>query len=180
MNTSGVSSGQALVASLPGQWLICQTGDRLLAIPLGCVVETMRPLALRAFPGVPRFILGVAVIRGVVVPVIDVQSVLGTADSTPGRFVVLRLDDRTVALAVDLVFGVRSLNDVALHDLPPLLGGLDQEAFTAIGTLDSSLLLVLGEARLVPEAVWARLDEELATDGPELPAAGPIEPVPTS
>jgi len=165
MNASGVSGEQALTATSPGHWLICQTGDRLLAIGLGCVVETMRPLALRAFPSAPRFILGVAVIRGAVVPVVDVQSMLGNPESTPARFVTLRLDGRIVALAVDRVCGVRTLDDVALHDLPLLLGGVDQEAFAAIGTLDSGLLLVLGQARLVPEAVWARLDELAATAG---------------
>ena len=165
MNTSAVSSEQVPTATSPGHWLLCQTGDRLLAIGLSCVVETMRPLALRAFPGVPRFILGVAVIRGAVVPVIDVQSMLGNPQSNPARFVTLRLDGRTVALAVDRVFGIRTLDDVAVHDLPPLLGDLDQEAFAAIGTLDSGLLLVLGGARLVPEAVWARLDALAATAG---------------
>jgi purine-binding chemotaxis protein CheW len=180
MNALGVSSAVAPPTTSPGHWLLCQTGDRLLAIPLSCVVETMRPLALRAFPGAARFILGVAVIRGVVVPVIDVRSMLEIPGSTPARFVTLRVDGRTVALAVDRVFGVRTLDGVVLHDLPPLLGALDQEAFTAIGTLDSGLLLVLGAARLVPEAVWPRIDELAATLGAEPAAAGPIEPVSTS
>jgi chemotaxis signal transduction protein len=116
----------------------------------------------------------------VVVPVIDVRSMLEIPGSTPARFVTLRVDGRTVALAVDRVFGVRTLDDVVLHDLPPLLGALDQEAFTAIGTLDSGLLLVLGAARLVPEAAWPRIDELAGTLGAEPAAAGPIEPVSTS
>jgi purine-binding chemotaxis protein CheW len=158
MNTTGVSRGQVLTATSAGKWLLCQTGDRLLAIPLDCVIETMRPLALRAFPGVPPFVLGVSVIRGAVVPVIDVQAMLGMQGSTPARFVTIRMDDRTVALAVDRVLGVRTLDDATLGDVPPLIGALDQTALSAIGTLDSGLLVVLGDARLVPEAVWATLD----------------------
>jgi purine-binding chemotaxis protein CheW len=145
------------------RWLMCGIGDRLLAVPLGSVVETMRPLPLDEFSDVPDFILGVSVIRGAVVPVISVDSVLGGHRSRPGRFVTIRLDDRVVALAVDAVLGVRTLDAADVHDVPPLLGALDQSAVSAIGTLDTGLLLVLGDARLVPEALWARLEAQLVT-----------------
>jgi len=175
MNTTGVSSAPVLTSTALGHWLMCRVGDRLLAVPLACVVETMRPLPLRAFAGAPRFILGVSVIRGAVVPVIDVASVLGVQDARPARFVTVRLDDRIVALALDAVLGVRTLDDATLHDVPPLLGALDQAVLAAIGTLDSGLLLVLRDARLVPESVWATLDEQarLEHDTP----AGPGERV---
>jgi purine-binding chemotaxis protein CheW len=178
MNTTGVSSGPVPTSTSLGHWLMCRVGDRLLAVPLGCVVETMRPLPLRAFAGAPSFILGVSVIRGAVLPVIDLESVLGVQEARPARFVTIRLDDRIVALAVDAVLGVRTLDDAILHDVPPLLGALDQAVVAAIGTLDSALLLVLGDARLVPEAVWATLDEQ-ARAGHETPF-GPGERVTSS
>lgn len=165
MNAKEVSSGRVLTTESPGYWLMCRVGDRLVAVPLGCVMETMRPLPLQAFSGAPSFILGVSVIRGAVMPVIDVALMLGVQGGAPGRFVTIRLDDRAVALAVDEVTGVRILDEATLHDVPALLGALDETALSAIGTLDSWLLLVLGEARLVPEAVWATLDERAAFDG---------------
>lgn len=161
MNTTGVSREPVLTTS-PTHWLMCRAADRLLALELGCVVETMRPLPLRAFSGVPRFVLGVAVIRGAVVPVLDVGSVLGVPDARPTRFVTIELDDRIVALAVDAVLGVRTLDEATWHDVPPLLGALDTGAIAAIGTLDSGLLMVLGQARLVPDRLWAQLDAQSA------------------
>jgi purine-binding chemotaxis protein CheW len=154
--------------SSAGQWLMCGIGDRLLAVPLSQVVETMRPLPLEEFAGVPDFVLGVSVIRGAVVPVISVDSVLGGHRSRPGRFVTIRLDDRVIALAVDAVLGVRTLSSADVHDVPPLLGALDQSAVSAIGTLDDRFLLVLGDARLVPEAAWARLEESARRQDPAL------------
>jgi purine-binding chemotaxis protein CheW len=148
-------------------WLVCRVADRLLAIGLADVVETFRPLPLRAFSGVPGWVLGVSVIRGAVVPVIDMESLLGVRSAdlpTAGRFVTIRLDGRTVALAVDEVLGVRALETATLHDVPRLLGALDEAALSAMGTLDSGLLLVLGGARLIPDAVWARLDEQENAD----------------
>jgi purine-binding chemotaxis protein CheW len=158
MSAAGVSSGPMTSAS-PASWLMCRVDDRLLAVPLAQVVETMRPLPLRPVSGVPPFILGVSVIRGTPAPVLDVGSVLGAPGGRPGRFVTITLDDRLVALAVEAVLGIRTLDDATLVGLPPLMGFLDRTVLSAIGTLDSDLLLVLGDARLVTEEVWARLDE---------------------
>jgi purine-binding chemotaxis protein CheW len=140
--------------------LMCGVGDRLVAVPLVRVVETMRPLPVRAFSGVPDFVLGVCVIRAAVVPVIDLGAVLGLDPARPARFVTVTIDDRIVAFAVGAVLGVRSLDDVTLREVPPLLAGLGAGTLAAIGTLDTGLLMVLGDARLVPDVVWAKLDDE--------------------
>jgi purine-binding chemotaxis protein CheW len=146
------------IAVSRGSWLLCRVGDRLIAVPLGCVVETMRPLPLRFFPGLPSFVMGVSLVRDAVVPVIHLGSLFGEAETDPARLVTITQDGRTVALAVDDVIGVRNLDPATLHSVPPLLDALEGGALSAIGTLDSDLLLVLGEARLVPDSVWVELD----------------------
>jgi purine-binding chemotaxis protein CheW len=143
----------------PGPALLCRVGDRLLAIPLVNVVETMRPLPIEGFAGTSRFILGVSTIRGAIVPVLDVGCLTGVGAGRPGRFVTIAFDGRTVALAVDAVIGVQTLDAAALQDLPPLLDSVDREMFAAIGTLDADLLVVLDTAQLVPDSVWASLTE---------------------
>jgi purine-binding chemotaxis protein CheW len=159
MITAGVSARPVTTTRSAGHWLMCRVSDRLLAVSLTCVVETMRPLPLRTFSGAPPFVLGVSVIRDAVVPVIGIESLLGVRGTRPARWVTVRSDDRILALAVDAVLGVRTLDEATLHDVPPLLGTLDHTVLSAIGTLDSGLLLVLGDARLVPETVWAGLDQ---------------------
>jgi len=154
MNTTGVVGE----AQSPASWLMCRIGDRLLAVPLDCVVETMRPLPRKAVSGLPEFILGVSLIRGAAVPVIDVAAVMGTPGGPVDRLVTITRDDRVLALAVGAVIGVRTLDEAILHDVPPLLGAVDREVLSAIGSLDSGLLLVLGHARLVPDQVWAQVD----------------------
>jgi purine-binding chemotaxis protein CheW len=105
------------------------------------------------------FVLGVSMVRGTPVPVLDAALLLAaTGRSSPERFVALRVGSRTAVLAVDAVLGIRSLEGDALVKLPPLLRDAEGAVIEAIATLDSDLLVVLRCARIVPPEVWASLD----------------------
>lgn len=123
-------------------------------MPLACVSEVMRPLPLRPVAGVPPSVLGVAVVRGTPLPVVDAGALLG--DTTPPqhtRWATIRYADRMAVLAVEGVLGVRVLGD--LERLPPLLDASD--VVVAIAAADAGLTFVLGHARLLPPALWATL-----------------------
>jgi len=122
----------------------------------------MRPLPVESISGTPPFVIGLAVIRGAAVPVIDVAVLLGGTRSVPTRFVTFKVGERRAALVVDAVVGVRSLEKETLRDLPPLLQDAGGGAVESIGTFDAEILIVLRAIRLVPETVWASLEQ----DGP--------------
>jgi purine-binding chemotaxis protein CheW len=143
------------------RFLLCRIGSRIGALALEDVRETMRPLPIEPLMGTPPFVLGLAIIRGFPTPVVDAVSLIGPSKSSspilspsPSRFVSLKLDERTVALAVDAVLNVCSLPSETLSKIPPLLLGGDAQLLSVIGALDSKLLLVLEAARLVPDSVW--------------------------
>ena len=136
--------------------LLLRVGKHLCALPLAHVDETMRPQPVRSLVGMPAFVRGVAVIRGVPVPVVDAASVLEERawSPHPSRFVALKTGGRRVALAVDEVLGVKEIGSVSLAELPPLLAGARERAAAAMAILDNELLLVLQSARFVPDAAW--------------------------
>jgi len=138
--------------------LVCRVQARLCALPLGHVIETMRPLPTAAIAGAPHFVRGLAVIRGAPVPVLDVASLLGETDASPGRFVTLTVGVRHVALAVGSVLGVRLIPPGSLRELPPLLHEAGSEVVASIGLLDAELLLVLQSSRLLAADAWEVLD----------------------
>ena len=150
-------------------FLLCRIGSRIGALAVKDVRETMRPLPIEPLTGTPPFVLGVAIVRGSAVPVIDAGRLLdpsadpaassSAAAMSPSaaRFVSLELGDRTAVLAVDAVLDVRSLAAGILAQIPPLLRGARQELVSIIGALDSQLLLVLEAARLVPDSVWSEI-----------------------
>jgi purine-binding chemotaxis protein CheW len=122
----------------------------------------MRPLPIEPLTGMPPFVLGVAVVRGFPAPVVDAGLLLNPSASqstptVPGRFVSLKLGERTAALAVDAVLEIRWLAAGILADIPPLLREAGAKQMAAIGALDAQLLYVLEAARLVPEPVWSAI-----------------------
>lgn len=144
--------------------LVCRVGAKLCALPLGCLRETMRPLPVEPLAQTADFVTGLAVIRGLATPVLDARKLLGSpSDLAPGRYVTLDLGaqgSRVVALAVDAVVGVRDVPSALLGELPSLARDSERGVVSAVATLDRELLLVLEQARLVPDALWRRLEQE--------------------
>src|SRR6202790_1319376 len=141
-------------ASNANRILVVGVHTHVCALPLMQVIETMRPLPVESIAGMPSFVRGVSIIRGVPTPVVDLGAVLGAPGGCAERIVTLRLGDRQVALSVDAVLGVRDLDLAAIHELPPLLRGASQDVVEAIGTLDEEFLMVLRAGWELPDEVW--------------------------
>jgi purine-binding chemotaxis protein CheW len=143
--------------------LVTRVGNLACALPIEHVIEIMRPLPIEpiARPSdhpVLVMIEGLAMIRGVPVPVIDVRRLLGATGERATRVVVIRVQDRQLAMLVDEVCGVQHIEQEQLARLPPLLGGVNRDSISAIGARDAALLIVLDAARVVPEDSWRALD----------------------
>lgn len=140
--------------------LVCRIAGRAYALPLACVAETMRPLPVESVGGAPAMVLGLSVIRGQPVPVLDAGFLVSGVVNpvAPTRFVVLKLGDRRAAAGVDSIDGIRTLSRRALAELPSLLGQPRGGPIESAGTLDGELLFVLRSIRSVPDAVWAAVE----------------------
>jgi purine-binding chemotaxis protein CheW len=148
-------------ASTAGRWLLCRIDGQLCALPLDTVVEVLRPLPVEPTVGTPPCVLGLSIIRGSVVPVIDVGRQPSASRADRRRTVLLRVGERRIALAVERVLGMRTLQRDLLQELPPLLRNADATA-AAIGTLDAELMTVLDAARLVPDELFEQVDRQAA------------------
>jgi purine-binding chemotaxis protein CheW len=160
-----------MVAAL--QCLLCQVDASYLAIPIAHVIEVTRPLPITRLPDAPSWVAGVSVLRGIATPVVDTRKLFSRAAvsgehdpavpandaSNPPpapRWVALRIDDRRVALAVDAVLRAHTLAPESNREVPPLLAAA--RAITALGTLDSKLLMVLEGAQLLASDALATME----------------------
>lgn len=136
-------------------------------MPLEHVREVMRPCRVDRIEPAPTYLLGVALIRGESVPVVDAGMLLTGAACEATRLVILRVGERRVALAVAEVVGTRALEDSDLRALPPLLSSATA-LVTAMAVLDGKFVEVLANARLLELATGpavvrlARPNEALA------------------
>jgi purine-binding chemotaxis protein CheW len=123
----------------------------------------MRPLPVEPIPGVPSFVQGVSVIRGIPTPVVDLGAVLGSPSERTERFVTIRVGEKQVALSVNAVLGVRDLDTImTIRELPPLLQRALKDVVEMIGTLDEQVLLVLQTGWELPDEVWQALTAQEA------------------
>ncbi len=130
-------------------------------IPLASLAEIMRPLAAHPVPGSAPYLRGVSIIRGHPVPVVDLGGFLGAeGEAKPTRLVVVRAGDRSVALAVEEVLGIRDIEGSRLEALPPLLRDARPDVLASAGVLDGQFMLVLQAARCIPDDLWTRLEAE--------------------
>lgn len=138
--------------------LLIRSGSHTCALPLSDVVETMRPLPIAPLAGAPEGVLGMSLVRGVAVPVVDLAALLGDRMACCTRFVCLRVSQRVVALAVDSVIGIHELAGSRLAAMPPLLQAFRPTVIAAITALDAELILMLRSAGLIPseEAIVAQ------------------------
>jgi purine-binding chemotaxis protein CheW len=108
---------------------------------------------ITAVPRAPRHLVGVANLRGTVMPIVDVRELLGLPESRPGRTLrtlVVRDGAVQAALVVDTVLGLEPFEAVVPADSPtapgmrgprPLMTGWIQGAGEALPLLDVPKIL---------------------------------------
>lgn len=136
--------------------LVVRAGDRICALPVEGVIETMRPLPIEERAGMPAAVLGISVIRGEPTPVVDLADLLGLARTPALRFVTVRSGDRQVAIAVSEVVSVDEYDRHEFVDLPPLLSGSPTDPHTTLLRRDGEFATVLEGMRLVEGVEEAR------------------------
>src|SRR6185295_3821456 len=84
--------------------LLVQAAARTVAIPLGDILETLRPLPVEPLQTSRASLIGVSVVRGEPVPVVDLAALLqpGTRGGQ-GRWIVLKSKPSGVVLTVDRI-----------------------------------------------------------------------------
>ncbi len=136
-----------------GGWhvLLCRVGAARCALRLEHVREMMRALPIRAITAPPAGVLGVAVVRGAALAVLDARALLGqSTESAAPRFVVIRTGAKDAVLAVDEVLGVEVLDESRALALPPLMGLVATTLVERLVSLEQGLFAVLDAARLMP------------------------------
>lgn len=143
------------------QFLLCRLASSWCALGLDGLGEVMRPQPVDRVAGLPEFVEGLAMIRGLAVPVVNLPQLLCGVTSPEGskeRFVTAQSDGHALALRVDEVAGIFPMTPETWHALPTLLEGIHGDHLAALGSLhNGDLVMLLKRTNLLSEADWETL-----------------------
>jgi len=138
-----------------GEYLTFSVGDEEYACDILSVQEIRAMSQITPIPNSPAYVRGVMNLRGIVVPVISLRAMLGSAGPDDGKFrviVVVTVGVKIVGLLVDAVSDVLRL-DVSEVPLPTELGDrFDASIVSALGTLGEKFVVVLDVPRVAERA----------------------------
>lgn len=161
--SQSATDGGAQAATAPGvSLLIARVGSRWIALPVKMVQEVVLKDFVTRVPRMPDHVLGAAVIRSRVVPVLSISGLLSASEDvelvpTLPRLIVLETSEGEIAIVADEVRGIAEFESSALHDGGSQARGGPRPAWvTAELTWRERLLCILD----VPGLCAAALGEE--------------------
>ncbi len=139
-------AGDEVVDSNIEQWLTFTLGDEEYALSIESVSEIIKPREVTDIPRVPDFISGIISLRGIIVPVFDLNRrlKLGTAElSSSARIIVCQDKERLAGFIVDRINQVVNVPIANIEPPPSVLSGLDRDFVEGVGRVGGRMLILL-------------------------------------
>jgi purine-binding chemotaxis protein CheW len=111
------------------------------ALPVTRVLEVAELGDLTPVPGSPPSVIGVRNLRGQVIPVMALATLLGLSEEEPERIVVVEAGERCAGLAVDAVVDVGELPEASEQVDSPYLMAAALVDGLLVGMLDADAIL---------------------------------------
>jgi len=117
--------------------------DLLLGLEIYQVQEINRLLDVTTVPHSPKEVLGVINLRGEVVTVVNLRTVLGIeakAMTPESRNLIVSHDGELIGLCVDRIADILSLSSEDMMPAPTNISAVDGRFFTGVFTLDNEII----------------------------------------
>ncbi|MBI4863942.1 MAG: chemotaxis protein CheW [Candidatus Riflebacteria bacterium] len=151
----------------PHAHLRCRCGSAHFAVALEHVVEILTNPTITPIPCTPSSLAGVINVRGVVVDVVQLDTMLGLevespwqTATTPPRVVICRVDGQPFGLRVDAVQGILSIEPDTVREAPDTLFGSMREFVDGVargGARGEEIISVLSPRKILNARSFERL-----------------------
>lgn len=131
-----------------------EVGGDLLAIDIMRIREIARPLPVTPVPRSPRGMVGVVDIRGQVLPLFDLRVRFelpprAAHEEAAVRHLIIRLDGQVLAIVVDRMHDVVTIERSALRTGRGVLVGEAADVFVGVASVGDRLALLLNLRRVI-------------------------------
>ena len=131
-----------------------RVGDQEFCIDIMSVREIRGWTPTTPLPHAPSFIRGVVNLRGVAIPVIDLNDRLGLELSEPGQqhvIIVVHVGDEVAGLLVNAVSDIITAKDDMIQPVPPVASGRTRNYVQGLLTVDSRMVSLLRTNQLLSD-----------------------------
>ncbi len=121
-------------------------GDILIGADIRQVEEINRHVEVTVVPHAPNYVQGAINLRGAVVTVVDLRTILGlpaTGITSQTRTVVVRSKGEQIGLLIDRIADVVKARTDEIDRPPANIGGVEGRFFKGVHKLDAELLIIL-------------------------------------
>ncbi|MEA1884713.1 MAG: chemotaxis protein CheW [Thermotogota bacterium] len=122
-----------------------RVGEEVYAVDIMKIDSISEMMKTMKLPGLPVFMIGVANLRGEVIPIIDTRvkfMLEKKEDHSQDRIVVVFMDDKKIGIVVDEVKEVLTLTQDQLEE-PPTAGKKGAGFISAIAKLEDRMLMII-------------------------------------
>jgi chemotaxis protein CheZ len=140
------------------------TGE--FAIPIIKVREIINLPAVTGLPESPAYLKGVTNLRGSVIPLVDLKSLIKAPDDGTGggKVIVIASGSIMFGIIVDGITGVLSLDEASIESPEGLPHGRAEQV-SGVAKLDGRLIVILDTTRLIPLNDQSLLEEAVVNVG---------------
>lgn len=146
---------------IPSRLCVLTFGDERLAVDLSHVSEVFEIDSITSVPGMPPALIGVANLRGTIVPIVDLHPSLGLPSvAAPHYAIVIRQGVQHIGVLIDEVPESHTTEFEDVLEIPsdevirqrPFVSGVLKVMGRPIGMVNVARLLVLVEGRINRDA----------------------------
>lgn len=128
------------------QFVVFKLGNEDYGIDILRVKTIEKMSSITRVPKTPDYVKGVMNLRGEIVPIVDLRSILNlpiVADNDNTRIIIVYADEVTVGLIVDSATEVINIDSELIEDPPDSLEGIEVNNIYGIGKLDGRIIILL-------------------------------------
>lgn len=134
------------------EFLCFRVAEENYAVNIMEIKEIIKPREVTEVPRVPRFVIGILSLRGIIIPVYDMRQRLGFTpreQTGKSRIIVVKRQDEFSGLMVDEVVQVVRIETASIEPPPAVLDGIDREFVNGLGRFGAQMLILLNMEKIL-------------------------------
>ena len=137
------------------QLVTFQLGNELYGVDIMVVKEIVRVQEIRPIPNAPSYVEGIFNLRGEIIPIINLHRRFHLQkptniddDEYASGFVILQIENSKIAIIIDRIARVISINPADIQPPPQMITGIGTEYINGVIRQENGYLIVLDIDRL--------------------------------